>query len=435
MTHAKVSSPAPEPTWGGPQIASTHEPRPVFEAVAVAKSPDRREYPAAFANRLMIDVVHDGCWIPEEFMTGRDGRRITLADIEEDYVRERDWGASLVAERLAQNLGLPAYHRVNVARVLMDFGRFPGSTPRLADHLHRYAINYPFSKLLGYRQKKRLLEAYYDEVSRGFEPELAGKLVKIAIHTYDTYNDSGTERPPVSLMTRSIGYQTESEMPWGLFDPLYPDILGEFTADRILRDRISLTLEKSQIAVEHNYPYLLPEGSLEVRYQVWAYFRHLRREFERAHPDSQGDPNFGLVWRMLCDTNLRSSESEALRSYLHMFRRAPPNQLAQFEAAEIAYEGLAAFWRQNKQRILDDYRFSPERPSALAIEIRKDIVAELDDEGRPIRARWDRIHRIADAIADAVAVYLREDREVHAGPFDDALERKEPWYVRPHGAS
>ena len=100
--------------------------------------------------------------------------------------------------------------------------------------------------------------------------------MKIAIHTYDRYIESGTERPATSIMTRSIGYQTESEMPFGLFDPLYPDVLSEFTADRVLRDRISLTLEKKQIPVAHNYPYCLPEGSLEVRYQVWAFFHALQ---------------------------------------------------------------------------------------------------------------------------------------------------------------
>ena len=42
------------------------------------------------------------------------------------YYYERDWGASMVAGEIASFLGLPGHYSVNVARVLMDFGRFPG---------------------------------------------------------------------------------------------------------------------------------------------------------------------------------------------------------------------------------------------------------------------------------------------------------------------
>ena len=91
--------------------------------------------------------------------------------------------------------------------------------------------------------------------------QFSGKDIKIAIHTYDTHNKTGTIRPHLSLLTRSFGYQNENEMPYGVFDPLYPDVLAEFTCDRVLRDRISLTLEKIGLPVAHNYPYLLPDGS------------------------------------------------------------------------------------------------------------------------------------------------------------------------------
>ena len=86
------------------------------------------------------------------------------------------------------------------------------------------------------------------------------KVVKIAVHTYDRYNANGTERPEVSLVTRALGYQLDNELPYGVFDPLYPDILAEVTVDRILRDRVSLNLKKAGIPVAHNYPYLPPEG-------------------------------------------------------------------------------------------------------------------------------------------------------------------------------
>ena len=64
-------------------------------------------------------------------------------------------------------------------------------------------------------------------------------------------------------------------MPFGVFDPLYPDILAEFTVDRVLRDRISLTLEKIaslSLIIIHIF---FPEGSTEVRHLVWRFFSWL----------------------------------------------------------------------------------------------------------------------------------------------------------------
>ena len=62
-------------------------------------------------------------------------------------------------------------------------------------------------------------------------------------------------------------------MPFGVFDPLDPDVLGESTCSRTLRDRISLNLKRAGFRVGHNHPYLLPEGCVEVRTQVWYFFR------------------------------------------------------------------------------------------------------------------------------------------------------------------
>jgi hypothetical protein len=408
----------------------TTTPCDALELVRPARSSKSCDFPGHYRDKLVVDVVHDGAWIPEEFLVDRQGRSIERAAIAPHFRHERDWGAGLIANRLTAMLGLPGYSRVNVARVLMDFGRFPGSTGRHADHLHRFAINYPYSTWLSHAQKKRLLEVYYDDVSRRFEAQLSRGVIKLAIHTYDQFNESGTERPPVSLMTRSIGYQTSSEMPQGVFDPLYPDILGEFTADRVLRDRISLTLEKAGVAVAHNYPYCLPEGSLEVRYQVWAFFQHFRRVFEEQCPETVGEPGYLMVWEMLNDTNLRSSESETLRSYLHMYRRTPIEGGSRYEAAALAYEAIAAYLKKNRHEVVENYRFSPARPSSLALEVRKDVVCELDKEGYPIRVRRDNIEHIADTIAEAIAHYLRSDRREREWP-DEELDHHQPWYSPP----
>lgn len=413
------------------RLEISSQPHALVELVPTLES-DRGSHtlPANYLDRVCVDVIHDGHWLPEEFLLDKDGAPITPHQIDADYVRERDWGASAVAARLSAQLGLTHYARVNVARVLMDFGRFPGSTPKYADHLHRYAINYPFSNLLSYRQKKHLLQAYYDGVSEALENTLRGKLIKIAIHTYDRYNSSGTERPAVSLMTRALAYQNTSEMPAGLFDPLYPDILAEFTADRVLRDRISLTLEKQQIPVAHNYPYCLPEGSLEVRYQVWAYFNALRYHFERAFPESRSNPSFDMVWEMLSDTNLRSSDSDSLRSFIHMYRRAPAGREVLFERAASAYGKLAKFCRGRGDEMLEHYRFNPMRTSSIAIEVRKDLACEFDEHLRPIGIRTDYVNFISDAIARAISIYFNDDRRDEEN-IPEELERHTPWYARP----
>lgn len=405
----------------------TTTPHEWLEAVEV-EPVDVLDVPQSQLDLLSIDVIHDGRYIPAEFLVeGDTGRPITIEELEPDYIRERDWGASLIAARIAARLGLPRIWRVTVARVLMDYGRFPGSTEANAAHLERFAINYPFSERLSYRQKRRVLEDCYDNISAQMERVLAGKLIKIAVHTYDRHNPSGTERPATSLLTRTLHYQNESELPAGLYDPLFPDVLAEFTSDRILRDRISLSLEKALIPVAHNYPYCLPEGSLEVRYQVWAYFQALREVFEEVAPDARGDEAFELVWSMLLDTNLRSSDSEALRSTLHMFRRPPVGREALFERAADAYARLCAFARgEQGLQFVQTYRFSPLRASSLGVEVRKDLITRFDDEGRPIGVKWANVRFIGDTLATAIATYLREDRHGHASIAPEFI-RQSTW--------
>lgn len=359
--------------------------------------------------RLLVHVIHDGDVIPAELLVDRTGAPIPEEAFREHYERERDWGASLVAGALCRHLGTAGFWRVEIARVVMDFGRFPGITTKDDDHLTRHAINYPFSKLLGYEQKRRILEHYYDALSQRYNDLLPPTTVKLAIHTYDVYNPSGTRRPPASIITRCVGYQVRSEMPFGVFDPLYPDILGEFTSDRILRDRLSLTLESAGVHTEHNYPYLLPDGSVEVRSQVWSFFRIARQAFETAHPETRNDAAFQMVWRMLLDTNLRSSQSEMLRSYLHAFRRVPEEYEAGFAAARIAYERIGDFIRRDDNAFVEHFRHMPGRPSALGIELRKDLVFELDRDGHPIAPKHEEASRLAEILARGLHTYFTED--------------------------
>jgi len=392
-----------------PESDFSFEPKEPFSFEAATGGP-LGEIPEALRDRIQVDTIHDGDMIPAEFLVAADGRPIAPAEIRSSFELDRDWGAGLVATRLAGALGLAGFHQVNTARVLMDFGRFPGSTQAGADYQNRFAINYPFSEWLGHDQKRLVLEQQYDRCSTGMEKAVAGKLIKIACHTYDRRNASGTLRPHVSLVTRSLAYQKDSRMPAGIFDPLYPDLLAEFTSDRILTDRISLDLEKSGIPVAHNYPYCLPEGSIEVRAQVWFFFDFARKRFEAERPDTASDPAYRAMWGMLLDTNRRNTESDALRSYLHLFRRAPAGLDAMFRQVRIAYEQVKVMIERDDRRMIAEYRYSDSRPSTIAIEVRKDLVWDLTDDDRPIRPRPDVATRIAEAIAQAVLRYLREDR-------------------------
>lgn len=383
------------------------------EPVAFVPVPENQassyNLPDEIKKRIVIDVIHDGNVIPEELLVDHTGEPIPEEAFRPHYEHERDWGASALAGELARHLGLEGFWQVQIARVVMDFGRFPGITPKNADHLGRHAINYPFSELLDFRQKRRIFEHYYDAISSRYNDFVPSAQVKLAIHTYDTFNSSGTRRPPASILTRCVGYQVDSEMPFGVFDPLYPDILGEFTSDRILRDRISLTLERAGIHTEHNYPYLLPDGSVEVRSQVWTFFHTARKAFEAAYPRTKDEPAFRMVWKMLLDTNLRSSQSEMLRSYLHAFRRVPIELEAEYAAARQAYEQISDFIRRDGNQFVERYRHMPGRPSALGIEVRKDLVFELDRYGRPVAPKVREARKIADVIAHAVHIYFTDD--------------------------
>jgi hypothetical protein len=399
--------------------------RPLFERVPTGATAG--VLPDVLRDRVMVDVIHDGAWIPPWCMRDQHDRDVDPALFLDRYNSERDWGGQVVAAELSKALGLTDWWRVNLARVVMDFGRFPGSTPPSALHLQRFAINYPFSDMLGFRQKRRILEEFYDRVSTEIDDAVRGKLIKLAIHTYDPYSANGMLRAPVSLITRVHGLHQDEVTQ--AFDPLYPSALGQWTADRLLRNRVSLTVEKAGFGVSHNYPYELPEGSIEVRAQVWRFFDALCQAFQVAHPETEGDPAFQRVWDMLHDTNLRSARCAAFRSYLHAFRRPPEGLEDAFHASQIAYERVKVFLERDNSRFVRQYRYAHDRPSAMAIEVRKDLVYEFED-GRPVRPRVDSARAIAQAIAEAVRVYLTEDLpermdrpQASAGPKEAEWER------------
>ncbi|MDH5493525.1 MAG: DUF1387 domain-containing protein, partial [Myxococcales bacterium] len=322
----------------------------------------------------------------------------------------------------AAALHLPHYARCKIARVLLDFNRFPGSTPADIDEpLESLAIGRLYADVLDHDEMSDLLESSYDPISESIERFLSDSLIGIAIHTYDETHASKTKRADLSIISLPLSYQRESRLTYGVFDPMYPDHLAESTCSRILRDRVSLNLERSGFRVTHNHPYPVPDGSIELRAQVWHFFTFLRRDFEAAYPETREGAGYTAVWTMLLDTNLRLAEAEALRSYLHRFRRVHDHQLSELRGALQAYRHVRDHIEQSD--VVTRFRRSPDRPSSLGIEIRKDLICTFDPKtGYPTRPNGEQhkvAERIAKAIAGAIATYIDTDRPVYEQAAQD----------------
>ena len=80
-------------------------------------------------------------------------------------MRERDWGASAVAERLAFHLGLRGYQHVQAARVACDYNRFRGWSVPEAGHLGRRALFPPTSEILSPEMGEHTLQTCFDPVT------------------------------------------------------------------------------------------------------------------------------------------------------------------------------------------------------------------------------------------------------------------------------
>lgn len=360
--------------------------------------------------RILVLTLHDGDRVPSELY--ENGALQAIADegeLDSAIASVRDWGADLVAGHLASSLGIKGHHRVGIARAIVDFNRFPGLTREGSRHVERLSLGGPLADVMSAKQRRHVLSVYYDSISQRLDELIADQLIILSIHTYDERNSTLTQRPEVSLLSRSDSYQRDSHLPFGLFDPLFPDVLTESSAKRVLRDRMALTLEKSGVYVEHNYPYCLPDGSIEIRSQPWFFFQTLRTEFEKAHPETHNDPAFENVWEMLSNTNLRRADAGALSRYLHRFCEAPEGLEAEFQAAAAAYDVVSSFLYA-RPNFVHNYRRSLERTSAITVEVRKDLVWSFDDEGRPIGPNEAQAERIGRLLAAGISTFLHHDR-------------------------
>ena len=92
-------------------------------------------------------------------------------------------------------------------------------------------------------------------------------------------------------------------------------------------------------------------GYLAYAYQLQGRDREAERLYEEAHPRSLQEPAFTMVWNMLFNTNLRRADSEALRGYLHRYRKPPEGQDALYAKARAAYEKIGKFIKSERHLV------------------------------------------------------------------------------------
>ncbi len=360
-------------------------------------------------DQALVFTIHDGDQLPRHLFGERTEEVLALPETQAAFLHERDWGANLVARHLASEIGSSSYARVNLARVAMDFGRFPGTSSVGEEYLRRHALFPPLEHHLSEETRYEILRRYYDGAAQAFARYIAGLCVTVSVHTYDPLNLTGTRRPQVSLVARSLEYQQTSTMPPYIFDPLFPPELCEATCERLMTYQALADLERGGWYTALNYPYIMPEGSVEIRAQVWHFFRYLRREFTGAFPETRDLPGYIRVWQLLFDVIRRSADAERLRGYLHRYREVPRGAEKLFAEARHAYAEVGRFLSSNRDLLLDGYRFSGDRLSCLGIEVRKDLLCDVDRARGRVRPRADaedNARRIAACIAPAVRSYL-----------------------------
>ncbi len=359
---------------------------------------------------VLVYSIHDGAGVPGELLGDDEGSLFERPEVRRAYRRERDWGANLVAARLARELGLGGFVRINLARLVLDFGRFPGCSPTGAPHLERKSVFQPMAGLLSAATRETLLRCYYDRISRALTPRFAGKKLLIAVHTYDALQYSRAYRPEISLITGSESpTQAAAAAAEPIYDPLFPAELGETVCDPMLVCRTTFEIENGGRMVAMNYPYAMSEGCLEYRAQVRFFFDYLRRRFNAAFPETDSRIAYRRLWEMLFDVSRRAGWSRALHGYLHRRAPSPPGLGPLFAEIHCAYRRVSRFVAENRSELVTGFRFAGERPSCLGIEVRKDLLSDLDREGEVADLRPDAeatAAGIAGELASPIASYL-----------------------------
>ncbi len=366
---------------------------------------------------VIVDEIHDGDRVPASIEALYQDDGAFRPEVEAAFIRERDWGASAVAERLAFHLGLRGYQHVQAARVACDYNRFRGWSVPEAGHLGRRALFPPASELLSPEAGEHALATCFDPIlaaimarcEEAFDggPVIDSRLTRITVHTYDERAGEGHRRPKTSLIFTPFEYHEYARLPASIYPPVFPDRLAEFTADRALAYRMALLLEKNYLPVAVNSPYFLPLGGAEMRLQVWCFLRNLEQVVARIGSAAEV-ARFQPLWALLAQV-----DTPWIGRQLHTDDQARLTE-------------LCAWVQTNHLEAVERYRYSAYRPNAIEVEVRKDVVyagswqtlsdgreAYVPEEGG---LRHDEIDRVALVLATGIREYLTKDQpEKRAG--------------------
>lgn len=199
------------------------------------------------ASPFVLYSIHDGDLVTPAFAPVALG---------EAFDRERDFGADTVANFLAHALGVGSRLRVRLARSVLDAGRFFGVEDGRGAHTSRRAVPAEIAAACDPHDLEGLAAAHATiEAVIANEVAAAGTSpIAIGVHTYDPVNPDGSPRPELSLLDLPESVARGSA-----------DFLPRSTTNPALLDRLTAALAVEGFSIRRNDPYLLPDGSLEVR--------------------------------------------------------------------------------------------------------------------------------------------------------------------------
>lgn len=412
-----------------------------------------------FEDTLLIDTIHDGYIIPEELENGYKTDQNLQDEITASIIPERDWGASLVAQAVAETLGISGFHEVLLARNVLDFGRFPGISRPRSQHLDRLSVSGPLSAYIRDHCPDEIL-SYFEKISDQMEKQVNKRLdatgqvgerrirnsrfIRLAIHTFDPYGGDGVRRPMVGIIHRSRSIAKHDALPDGVFSRLYPDELAAFSADRLLKSSLSCCFEKYYIPEVSDKPYMLPEGSVEMRIQVWLWFQYLRACFEEQARDDyenllgdtdviKGDyDGYKKYWTTVMNPTAIRPTTRVIAAFLEGKLNESGNLGVDLQSARKIHRAVSDFFKRSKKHksglptILGKYQYDAYRPSCIAIEIRKDAICHGRTkwvDGKCLfkyrKPKEENIKMLAQCIAEGLLLYrqLQDEKKEYDVPW------------------
>lgn len=404
---------------------------------------------------VMVDTIHNGRVIPEGIMNEIVNNDAFRHEMQEGYVEERDWGACLIAESIARHLRLESFYEVQTARCVLDFGRFPGISRPWSAHLDRLSVSgsvAPFvrkhcpAEVLGYytgiadqmevaiEERFRRSAEYRSRVEQEPITETQrlreSRFVRIAVHTFDEYGRDKLRRPKVGLIHRSRSIADSGHLPDGVFSRHFPDELARFSADRLLKNCLSCAFEKNYIPEISDWPYMLPEGCVELRVLAWLWLRYLRAVFEeqvpnrvRALKNAIDEEHYEDYWKAVLNLNSVHPSSRLITPFLEGQMRDDQELPVNLRAARQVDQAVTTFLEEADADpagvpwLVRKYQYDAYRPNCIVIEVRKNEIfpkgweEEIAQQGQQpheaLEINTDFVEKVGRSVKEGLVMYWK----------------------------